>query len=372
MKKGYIEGYYGRLFSKEEREMVVNHMGNLKMDFYIYGPKEDPYHRLNWQLNYPKKQCDDLRAFLKSASKNKIKPVFALSPGLSMDIDSKKDKQKLKNKINQAKKIGFKHFAIFFDDLDHKKDQLLASSHAEILEFVSSLIKNLKTSSLMFCPTVYCNSFAKGDLLKNEYLLSLASKINKNIPLLWTGKEVVSQNIKNSDIYPLKKIFKNPVIIWDNYYANDYCSNKFFVGPYSGRSVSKKTVSAIGMNPTGMPVTDCIILDRFVLKKSTSQVLRDYGIPSSFMKIFPYFKGPFNSTTEKLDIKTIERLQESEKELCINWKSDLQLEWSQHLWRFFGDLHLLKQQINKESKKKLEQFVKRRYSEPLSQQILDE
>ena len=72
MKKGYIEGYYGRLFSKEEREMVINHMGNLKMDFYIYGPKEDPYHRLNWQLNYPKKQCDDLRAFLKSASKNKI------------------------------------------------------------------------------------------------------------------------------------------------------------------------------------------------------------------------------------------------------------------------------------------------------------
>ena len=35
MKKGYIEGYYGRLFSKEEREMIINHMGNLKMDFYI-------------------------------------------------------------------------------------------------------------------------------------------------------------------------------------------------------------------------------------------------------------------------------------------------------------------------------------------------
>ena len=46
MQKGYIEGYYGRLFSKEEREIVVSHMGNLKMDFYIYGPKEAPYHRL--------------------------------------------------------------------------------------------------------------------------------------------------------------------------------------------------------------------------------------------------------------------------------------------------------------------------------------
>ena len=61
MKKGYIEGYYGRLFSKEEREMVVNHMGNLKMDFYIYGPKEDPYHRLNWQKLYPKRQSEDLK-----------------------------------------------------------------------------------------------------------------------------------------------------------------------------------------------------------------------------------------------------------------------------------------------------------------------
>ena len=126
------------------------------------------------------------------------------------------------------------------------------------------------------------------------------------------------------------------------------------------------------MNPTGMAITDCIILDRFVLKKSTSEVLQDYGVPRSFMKIFPYFNGPFKNASRKLDLKTIERLQKAEKELCIDWKSDLQLEWSQHLWRFFGDLHLLKKRIKKENKKKLEEFTKRRYSEPLSQQLLDE
>ena len=43
MLKGYIEGYYGRLFSKDERAKVINHMGKLKMDFYLYGPKEDLY-----------------------------------------------------------------------------------------------------------------------------------------------------------------------------------------------------------------------------------------------------------------------------------------------------------------------------------------
>ena len=149
MQKGYIEGYYGRLFSKEEREMVLNHMGNLKMDFYIYGPKEDPYHRLNWQKLYPKKQCDELKALLRSSNKNKIKPVFALSPGMNMDAGSKDDIKRLQSKINQAKKLGFRHFAIFFDDLDQKKDQNLASSQAEILELVSKLIKNLKGSLLV-------------------------------------------------------------------------------------------------------------------------------------------------------------------------------------------------------------------------------
>ena len=76
--------------------------------------------------------------------------------------------------------------------------------------------------------------------------------------------------------------------------------------------------------------------------------------------------------SKNLNLKTIENLQKAEKELCIEWKSDLQLEWSQHLWRFFGDLHLLKKRLKKENKKKLEEFTKRRYSEPLSQQLLDE
>ena len=38
-----------------------------------------------------------------------------------MDAGSTKDKKNLENKINQAKKLGFRHFAIFFDDLDQKR-----------------------------------------------------------------------------------------------------------------------------------------------------------------------------------------------------------------------------------------------------------
>jgi hyaluronoglucosaminidase len=69
MLKGYIEGYYGRLFSQEERSLLLRHMGKLKMDFYLYGPKEDPYHRVLWEKPYPSKYEKVLEDFVKQSKK---------------------------------------------------------------------------------------------------------------------------------------------------------------------------------------------------------------------------------------------------------------------------------------------------------------
>jgi len=112
MLEGYIEGYYGRLFSKQERELLLDHMGRLKMDFYIYGPKEDPYHRVMWEKLYPKKEREVLIDFVKHSRKKGIKPVFALSPGLKL-IQFGDFKKKITAKLNQAKKIGFKSNVFF-------------------------------------------------------------------------------------------------------------------------------------------------------------------------------------------------------------------------------------------------------------------
>ena len=43
----------------------------------------------------------------------------------------------------------------------------------------------------------------------------------------------------------------------DNYYANNYCPRRFFIGPYIGR----KKLNNIMVNPTGLINTDLIILD---------------------------------------------------------------------------------------------------------------
>ena len=66
------------------------------MDFYIYGPKEDPYHRVMWEKLYPKKEREALTDFVKHSRKKGIKPVFALSPGLKLinsEILRKKSQQ---------------------------------------------------------------------------------------------------------------------------------------------------------------------------------------------------------------------------------------------------------------------------------------
>ena len=53
LKKGYIEGFYGRFMSMNDRTILLKKLSELSMDFYIYGPKEDPYHRSNWTSIYP-------------------------------------------------------------------------------------------------------------------------------------------------------------------------------------------------------------------------------------------------------------------------------------------------------------------------------
>ena len=39
--RGYIEGYYGKLLSFEDRHKLLVCLENLSMDSYLYAPKED-------------------------------------------------------------------------------------------------------------------------------------------------------------------------------------------------------------------------------------------------------------------------------------------------------------------------------------------
>jgi len=83
LNKGYIEGFYGRLMSLQDRTLILNKLSELSMDFYIYGPKEDPFHRSSWSSIYPEDKAEDLQKFKEVGEKLGIKTYMALSPLIS-------------------------------------------------------------------------------------------------------------------------------------------------------------------------------------------------------------------------------------------------------------------------------------------------
>ena len=366
LKKGYIEGFYGRLMSQQDRNLILNSLAELSMDFYLYGPKEDPFHRSSWSSLYPKDKVEELENFRLQGEKLGIRTYMALSPLISPKDDLKRGIDKVLNKIKQFKDLGFKDFAIFFDDINFEKNDLLANIHSNILNSVNAFIGNREEDAIIFCPTVYCNKFARGKLINSSYLKALSKEVPETMPMLWTGSEVISETIGDEDIFSLEKVIKNPIFIWDNYYANDYCPRKLFIGDYKGRDFSLKSPMGIGINPTGLPITDSIILSQVEGSKSTKEILKKYEIPDSFNEILPFFNGPFQKAPSLERLEDIKDLMELSTPLCVDWKSKLQLEWAPYLWNFFIDLNLLLKFYKSGDQKGLEEWASQRYSNPLN------
>ena len=60
MIKGYIEGYYGAILSWKDRKAILNLLPKLNLNSYLYCPKEDAKHRIQWKLDY---SVDELNNF---------------------------------------------------------------------------------------------------------------------------------------------------------------------------------------------------------------------------------------------------------------------------------------------------------------------
>ena len=56
--RGVVEGFYGTPWSHEARLSLIDFYGRYKMNTYIYGPKDDPYHSSpNWRKPYPENEA---------------------------------------------------------------------------------------------------------------------------------------------------------------------------------------------------------------------------------------------------------------------------------------------------------------------------
>lgn len=153
--RGVVEGFYGEPWSHEVRKSLIDFYGKFKMNAYLYGPKDDPYHSCpNWRLPYPEKEAKNIKELIEACQRNRVDFVWAIHPG--QDIKwNEEDYKNLMNKFSHMYDLGVRAFAIFFDDISGEGTNPLKQT-----EWLNRLNKELSESKsgvspLIVCPTDY-------------------------------------------------------------------------------------------------------------------------------------------------------------------------------------------------------------------------
>ena len=77
--RGYIEGFYGKPWSHENRRMMLKLMSFYGMNTYYYAPKDDPYHRDKWSELYPEKELSALAELSALCRENFVKFHYCIA-----------------------------------------------------------------------------------------------------------------------------------------------------------------------------------------------------------------------------------------------------------------------------------------------------
>ena len=350
--KGYIEGYYGKLLTWKERFELLDTLSKNNMNFYFYCPKEDINHRFKWKKEYSIKWLKNFSKFNKYALEKNIKVIIGIAPGLDFNFKSyiegnKKEINLLIKKFKTFLSCGVAHVAILFDDIPNEfklfvKHEPEGEIHARI---INETIKELSTP-IFAVPRIYSDEL---NVENKDYLNDFFKTINKNVQVFFTGKYIVSKNFSSKEKIILQKIKENKIVNWDNYYANDYCPKKLFIGPWKNKNLIERSM----INGTGMIETDKLILEianNTALKNNIltwKEILIRHKVPKEFFKIYHHFLSP-NFTFEKKikPFKYSEDTYEVLDTLLWKWKTKISREWYPYLLNLKHDLQIFDKRLS--------------------------
>lgn len=237
--RGIIEGFYGPPWKDEERIEMMRLLADYKMNSYVYGPKDDPYHRERWALPYDGESLQRLERLYLSAEEAGLLFWYSIGPGLSMRYSSEEGFQRLRAKLLQVYDLGVRSFALLLDDIppflqfpeDRSRfSELIAAQTNLVCRLHESLMEHDSSIRLAVCPTEY---HGRGD----EYTVSrLGRSVHPSVDLFWTGPEICSRELATRDAALFAASTLHLPLYWDNYPVNDLeMSNEMHIGPYLGR-----------------------------------------------------------------------------------------------------------------------------------------
>lgn len=241
--RGVIEGFYGNPWSHQDRLRQFRFYGQNKLNIYVYGPKDDPYHRAHWRDPYPEEEAARLKELVKEAHRNKVQFVWAVHPGGDIQWN-KQDSMAVCRKLEWMYDLGVRSFAVFFDDIWGEGSK--ADKQAGLLNYVTDnfVRKHRDVMPLIMCPTQYNKAWSGGD-----YLNTLGSHMYPEVRVMWTGNSVVDM-IERDDMEWINAQLGRKAFIWLNYPVNDYCQSRILMGKTYGNGQDiNELVSGFCSNP---------------------------------------------------------------------------------------------------------------------------
>ncbi len=246
--RGVVEGFYGTPWSHAVRMSLLDFYGRNKLNNYIYGPKDDPYHSSPyWRQPYPEAEAANIRELVETAKKNRVDFVWAIHPGKDIRW-TKEDYDSLVGKLDMMYDLGVRHFALFFDDIDgigtdpHNQAKLLNDLNRDFVE------RKGDVGNILICPTDYSQLWAKPG--PDGPLAVYGRELNRNAEVFWTGA-VVCSDLTPETLEFVNSRIKRPALYWWNYPVTDYCRHIIMQGPVYGldTTLTSAQVAGIESNP---------------------------------------------------------------------------------------------------------------------------
>lgn len=149
---GIIEGFYGPMWTWQERRQLVRTLVPHGYGFYLYAPKADGFLRRQWQQPHPPAMASELAGFARFCRQEGVRFGVGLSPFEIFNRFDDEARAALARKLALLERMGVDELAILFDDMRADTPDL-AGTQVEIVHWVrerTSIRPPERVSQLLF------------------------------------------------------------------------------------------------------------------------------------------------------------------------------------------------------------------------------
>jgi hyaluronoglucosaminidase len=237
--RGVIEGYYGPPYTHADRLWWLDKLGSWDMNLYVHAPKNDALHRQEWRTPYPADQMREFSELIERGALRGVEVGFAISPGLSITYSSPSDLRSLETKLRGFRELGARFLALCLDDvpthLAHEADRhafpSLAHAHVTLAHAVRAALG--PDCRVLLVPTDYLGT------APTDYLEVVGETLERTIEVAWTGRTVVSPEIRSSEAAQRSATLRRRLVVWDNVPVSDGpMRSMLHLGPFARRDAT--------------------------------------------------------------------------------------------------------------------------------------